>query len=244
MICEMNNCKYCGAKDGDYHARECRRHGLSFCREDEDKERVYIAEQLARISELTEYKNCTFKNYDCNDMRYTKEEREQQADTFSEVIAYAERLNERYANISLVLYGETGTGKTHLSFGLFRYFIEHGYTVIREPIWSILHNIRDTYRSNSPTSAMKVIERYRAPHFLIIDELGANRQFNSDAEQTELHKLVDERHSRGKPTIITTNQDKDGMMDAIGEAAFSRLSRSIDGEGIFLPFTWRDRRKL
>jgi DNA replication protein DnaC len=207
--------------------------------DESDARLAYVYSQLAKIPEA--YKHCTLDSFSMCDERYTSDEHRMQIDAFICIKGYAESISGRYRNLNLIMYGATGTGKTHLSYGLYRHFLDAGYKVMHEQIWTILDEIKGTYRYGSTKSSMDVIKRYIAPDFLIIDEMGEGRQYGTPTEQVELHKLIEGRYSNGRPTIITTNTDKDGIKTALGEGAFRRLAETKDGKGLFITFNWRDR---
>ena len=122
---------------------------------------------------------------------------------------------------SVLLMGGTGLGKTHLSSAVARGIIEKGYDVFYTgaiDLFSSFEIERFKSYSNEPNP---IIERYFESDLLIIDDLGTE-MINQFSVST-LYNLVNDRLSRKKPTIISTNLSKDDIPKKYTDRITSRL---------------------
>ncbi len=122
---------------------------------------------------------------------------------------------------SVLLMGGTGLGKTHLSSAVARGIIEKGYDVFYTGAIDLFSNFeieRFKSYSNEPNP---IIERYFESDLLIIDDLGTE-MINQFSVST-LYNLVNDRLSRKKPTIISTNLSKDDIQKKYTDRITSRL---------------------
>lgn len=110
----------------------------------------------------------------------------------------------------LLLYGESGAGKSRTLFKLIERIVEKD--IIR--LYSDLENNIKIFEGGSMKSEFEVsykqfksatpfISRCSSVKYLIIDDF-AKEKF-SDAYESALFQIIDKRTSRRKPTILTTN---------------------------------------
>lgn len=155
-----------------------------------------------------------------------------QADALKVVKAYADDFKtHRTKGSGLILSGLPGTGKSHLAAATLQaIFPEHDglYTTCM----SFIRNIRCSWRRDSAVSERDVLETYRYVDLLVLDEIGV--QYGTDGEQTILFDLLDGRYRDMMPTILITNQDKQGFKSYIGDRVFDRLVETSR----WVPFDW------
>ena len=121
---------------------------------------------------------------------------------------------------NLVLFGPTGTGKTHAVTGACREAHRHGLTVVFLPVVELL----DLLRPGGPEHAL---DKLMAVDRLILDDLGAEKATDWTAER--LYALVNRRWLEERPTAITTNLEIEDLRDetkGVGERLFSRIAGS------------------
>lgn len=108
------------------------------------------------------------------------------------------RFIEKKAN--LLLIGQHGTGKTHLSIALALEVLGRGKTVLFTTVWDMINMLQ---QSRADYSYQKRIQLYSKPDLLILDELG----YRSMAEQTveDFFEIVSRRYEKGS-IIITSNR--------------------------------------
>ncbi|MFN8451790.1 MAG: ATP-binding protein [Anaerolineae bacterium] len=110
----------------------------------------------------------------------------------------------------LLLEGTYGCGKTHLAaaVGNARLQVEDVVLFITTP--DLLDHLRNTYGADAELGYDEMFDRLRNAPMLILDDLGVENP--SAWAQEKLFQLLNHRHSRGLPTVITTNADID-MLD-------------------------------
>jgi DNA replication protein DnaC len=137
---------------------------------------------------------------------------------------YAER------GAGLVLAGMPGTGKSHLSAAILQALMARDVSYMT--CMDLIRTIRDTWRKDSERSETQVLTFLQNLDLLVIDEVGV--QYGTDGEQTIIFDVLDRRYREVKPTMILTNQDKDGFKGFVGERTFDRLVETSR----WVPFDW------
>lgn len=130
----------------------------------------------------------------------------------------------------LVLAGMPGTGKSHLAAAALQAIITRDVRYLT--CMDLIRVIRDTWRKDSAKSETQVLQYLERLDLLVIDEVGV--QYGTDGEQTILFDVLDRRYREVKPTILLTNQDKEGFKKFIGERTFDRLLETCR----WVPFDW------
>lgn len=115
---------------------------------------------------------------------------------------------------SLILAGNSGTGKSHLAKALLlngcSRLYRCRYTTAADMLSDLLAGMADN-------SLPKRLRRYTAVDMLLIDELGFDRLEQHDARNASLFfKVIDGRYCKGS-TIITTNIDFKELGDYLGD---------------------------
>lgn len=127
--------------------------------------------------------------------------------------------------MNLVLIGTTGVGKTGLATSLLMKALLNGHTGAMQKAQDLLD---DLHRSIADRKTRYLLNRYSKFDLLAIDELG---YLCLNADQANLFfKLMDNRYSTKKSTIITTNLGYDAWGQHLGnpamvEALLSRLKQ-------------------
>ena len=122
---------------------------------------------------------------------------------------------------SILMMGGTGLGKTHLSSAVAYEVIEKGNDVFYTgaiDLFSQFEIQRFKSYNNEPN---EIIERYFESDLLIIDDLGTE-MINQFSVST-LYNLLNDRLSRKKPTIVSTNLSKDEIMKKYTDRITSRM---------------------
>lgn len=150
--------------------------------------------------------------------------------------SYAESFDER-TSPSILLMGGTGLGKTHMSSAVAKKVIEKGNDVFYTGAIDLFSRFEtQRFRSYSYEES-DTLERYFECDLLIIDDLGT--ELINQFSVSTLYNLINERISRKKPTIISTNMSQKDILQKYTD----RIASRIFGEYIVLPFIGEDIRK-
>ena len=158
--------------------------------EEEYKRREFEAkvEEMRRVGfPKAEMRNWTFANDDLTNERITKAAQR-----------YVEKFSElRQSGKGLLLYGNTGTGKTYTACEIANALIDKGYPVIVTNFARILNTLQGTFEKQ------EYIDGFNHYQLLVIDDLGIERDTAYAKEQ--VFNIIDSRYRSGLPMIITTN---------------------------------------
>ncbi|MBS6194022.1 MAG: ATP-binding protein [Clostridiales bacterium] len=122
---------------------------------------------------------------------------------------------------NLFLYGDTGVGKTFLSYCIARELLDTTHSVIYYSAFDLFEAFAEKTFSNSEESQGKN-DYILNCDLLIIDDLGTELTNSFVASQFFL--CINERILRKKSTIISTNLTLGNFMDRYSERVFSRVS--------------------
>jgi DNA replication protein DnaC len=102
---------------------------------------------------------------------------------------------------SLILYGKTGRGKTHLAVAIGYRAIQNGFETLCTTAAEL---IEDLSNASKQGHLQESLATYTHPHVLVIDEVGY-LTYGPDAANVLFH-VVNDRHLRKRPLIFTTNK--------------------------------------
>ncbi|MBU2738543.1 ATP-binding protein [Acidithiobacillus concretivorus] len=138
---------------------------------------------------------------------------------------------------SMILFGDTGTGKTHLSIAIAHDIIQRGYTAVFTSVMEAVLTVRETYRRDSHMTEREIIDSFVRPDLLILDEVGT--QYNTDSERVILFEILNARYQRERPVILIGNENLDVIRATIGRRIFDRFRTN---KGIAVQFAWNSYR--
>ncbi len=119
---------------------------------------------------------------------------------------------------SLLLYGKTGLGKTHLSLAVAGKAVESGYGVIYTSAQNLFNKLEKEKFGRSDGNTEETILDC---DLLIIDDLGA--EFTTQFTVSALYNIINSRELEGKPTIISTNLTPEQLTSTYSERIASRI---------------------
>ena len=161
--------------------------------------------------------------------------RERAAQLFALCRQYADEFDVSSPN--LLMSGETGLGKTHLSLAIAGEVIQKGYTVLYNSAQNIFSELQKEYFGKGETRG-----QYEAMvlecDLLIIDDLGA--EFSTQFTDAALYNIINTRMNTRLPTVISTNLDLRELEDRYKKRVSSRLI----GEYLLLRFLGDDIRQI
>lgn len=144
-----------------------------------------------------------------------------------------------YTDGGLVLYGNTGCGKTHLAAAIARERLirrlndilgkddlgKMTYTygrMIFVTVPDLLLDIRESFKSEAKESEAEIIDTYSSVQFLVLDDLGSEK--TSEYAITTLYIILDRRDREMKSTVITTNLSLKEIEDKLNARISSRMA--------------------
>lgn len=139
----------------------------------------------------------------------------------------------------LILYGNPGTGKTHLCAAAARHIRENGGKVIVFEGNSIILKLKSYYKNQEEGTRDDFLRYLCNSNLLILDDFlprEGDEQTNADREV--LFVLFNEIYKRKTMTIFTTMMDKDHFMDSIVGPAEDRVIEV----GQFVMMNWESYR--
>ncbi|MDE5946249.1 MAG: ATP-binding protein [Oscillospiraceae bacterium] len=123
-------------------------------------------------------------------------------------------------NDNILMTGDTGLGKTHLSLAIANEVIKKGYNVIYDSAMNIFHKIENEHfgrdRVNDTISLVNDVD------LLIIDDLGT--EFESSFYNSTIYNIINTRINMLKSTIISTNLDRKEIEQRYSKRIYSRLT--------------------
>ena len=161
-----------------------------------------------------------FDNFSLDYYKKNANNYEMMGRNFEFLKSYAENFNPHTSD-SVLMMGGTGLGKTHLSSAVARKVIEKGNDVFYTgaiDLFSQFEIQRFKSYNNEPN---ELIERYFECDLLIIDDLGTE-MINQFSVST-LYNLLNDRLSRKKPTIVSTNLSQEDIKKKYTDRITSRM---------------------
>ncbi len=138
---------------------------------------------------------------------------------------------------SILMLGQTGLGKTHLSLAIAGSVIKKGYTVLYNSAQNFFNELQKERfgktNSNGAFEAMML-----ECDLLVIDDLGA--EFSTSFTTAALYNIVNTRINTGLPTIVSTNLS----LKEIENNYTNRISSRFIGEYALLYFEGNDIRQI
>jgi DNA replication protein DnaC len=134
------------------------------------------------------------------------------------VRAIGDRLDE---GRGLWFTGDVGTGKTTLAMLVSKAAMEADRTVAIYSLPRLLGLLRDSYDDDAAYSLSELLDRLCAVDLLHIDDVGAEQSSPWVLEQ--LYTIVNTRYEDGRALLLTTNLDREELVQQIGERTVSRI---------------------
>lgn len=132
---------------------------------------------------------------------------------------------------SIVLLGNSGTGKTHLAAALLGTACNLGFTARYVECYRLFPKLREAYRPDADSSELEVFESFVRPQVLVLDELqgfnaGSRADADSSWEAATIRQLIDQRYSARRDTILVSNLSPSQIALALGAYAVSRIQET------------------
>ena len=123
------------------------------------------------------------------------------------MVKYAENFDEIYdKNIGLILYGNTGVGKTFFAECIADALIKKGRFAWLTSVSGIVNAMAQNYGDNN----QYILNYVRNVDLLILDDLGTERDTSYMNEK--LFEIIDTRYASKRPILVTTNISPEALM--------------------------------
>lgn len=119
---------------------------------------------------------------------------------------------------SVILYGNNGTGKTHLAFASMRESILKGQSCKYVSLLDLIDEIKLSFSSNI---TIRVIEKYVFYDYLIIDEM--DKSYGTQTDFLSIFRIMNGRYNEMRQTTLITNAGKENVIDIIGRSTYERI---------------------
>lgn len=158
---------------------------------EEDKKAMERVSRLKKASLMDEkFREATFASFrvdkdNSRNLRICK----RFTDAFDEMVE---------KNQGLLMWGDVGTGKTHMAACIANALLGRGIPVVMTSLVKLLEVIQSGEDRESD-----IIARMNSAKLVIFDDLGAER--NTDYALEKVYNIIDSRYRRKLPMIVTTN---------------------------------------
>ncbi len=182
-----------------------------------DYKKLYNKELLeisgVNINNLATFEKSNFNLFDEN-------LREGMKSLYSKMQEYSSNLHKSSKKI-ITISGATGVGKTFLAECITTNAIKNSvYTYFTTSIALSSDLLKFHLAHISEKSS--IINKYLEPELLVLDDLGVEPTYNNVTEEY-IYLIIQDRLSKGKNTVITTNLNLDQIREVYGERIFSRI---------------------
>ena len=195
---------------------ECRDTGLvqgKRCRCVEALVRKLAADDLNRSAFLS---LCRLEDFDLS--YYQGGERDRMERVYRFCCDYAAGFSLRSPNI--LMMGNTGLGKTHLSLGIAHTVAGRGFSVLYGTAPDLFERVQEE-RFGRGAPGEDSMEALLSADLLVLDDLGA--EYENHFHAATLYRIVNARLNAGRPTIISTNLTPRELESRYGARISSRL---------------------
>lgn len=192
-----------------------------------EKEIVNFLYSQSNLKDVLEHENFSHFNIEYYPDDYTEEAtgltpRDNIRNVLSTVKSFISGFSSEPGN--LLLYGNTGVGKTFLTNCIAKELLDRSYTVVY--LTSVkLFDILETNkfdREISRTEKDASLSYILSSDLLIIDDLGT--ELNNSFTSSQLYHCIDTRLTHHCSTIISTNLSFDDLREHYSERIFSRIT--------------------
>lgn len=176
---------------------------------------------------------CEKMNFDTFSLSYyTGDDRKNMETVYKKVKDYADNFNGEGSG-SVLLFGGTGLGKTHLAVAIAKRVVERGFYTVYVTSGTLFNDFRDE-RFRREGDAESKTAKYSECELLVIDDLGT--ELPGRDVVAFLYNLMNTRINSGRSTVISTNLSTRDMLERYDDRIVSR----IYGEFLTFRFSGKD----
>lgn len=122
----------------------------------------------------------------------------------------------------IILYGSSGTGKTHLCAAMLNNYIIKGGVGIYATLPDLMDSLRSAMKHDHFEESIKAVVE---TNLLFMDDIGTETP--SDFVIESMFKIINGRYLNGKRIIGTMNLNPDNMADHYGELTWQRMNSRL-----------------
>lgn len=197
-----------------YHCPDCKDTGFIGSRRCKCHKELLKNIEREKLSKIAPLDDCTFDAFKTE--YYPDTERAERIR--ANCLKYATNFTTN--SKSIIFYGGTGLGKTHLSLAIANVAINRGYSVVYGTAQNILNDLQN--ENFGRTDNIRYYERAVLNcDLLIIDDLGT--EFKSAYTVAELYNIINSRILAKLPTIISTNSTPQELEEKYDQRVTSRI---------------------
>lgn len=174
-------------------------------------------EEAVKTNNFKNFNINLYSNHKLNDEKYTPRKN---IEDILEYITGEYLPNFKNSNTNLLFYGNSGTGKTFLSWCIAKELLDKGFLVVYKTSDDLLRALKDI-KFNNDTDLENLLINC---DLLIIDDLGSEQI--TDFSSTELFTLINKKILKNKKMLISTNLS----LPLISKRYSERISSRIIGE--------------
>ena len=162
----------------------------------------------------------SFDNFDLDWYKKDPAVYEKMCTNLREAKSYAENFSKNGGN--LLIIGNTGTGKTHITTSIAKVVISKGHSVIYDSAENIVSDFEEDKFKSGYVQKESVSDKYLECDLLIIDDLGT--EFQSQFSLVCIYNLLNTRQNKGLSTIISTNLDNKKLAERYDGRIYTRIA--------------------
>lgn len=123
--------------------------------------------------------------------------------------------------VSLLLWGTYGNGKSRLAAAVASGLKQKGKTVVFQSVPELLERIRQTFNKNNTETEQQIMSALLHCDLLILDDIGAEKV--TDWVSDALYRIIDGRYRKKLHTMYTSNLKPSELEGKLGGRIYDRI---------------------
>lgn len=185
---------------------------------------------IEKLNSEANLPECDFEHFSLEYYRGKKDEDGNDCyNKMSQIFEFCKKYADSFSlnSQSLLMYGKTGVGKTHLSLSIAKAAAEKGFNAAYGSVVNLLSAIEREHFGKVPAEEnMDTMSLLTKAELLVIDDLGA--EFSSQFYESALYNVINSRINLRLPTIISTNFSAAELQKKYNERIISRIFGEYD----------------